>query len=75
VASRLPALRPERIVRALQGCGLVIKRQTGSHVILVKVGLQRPVVVAMHQRELPRGTVADILKQAQVSIDEFVAHI
>ena len=53
--AKMPALRPERIVRALVACGLVVKRQRGSHTVLSKPGLRRPVIVAMHGRELPQG--------------------
>jgi predicted RNA binding protein YcfA (HicA-like mRNA interferase family) len=72
---RMPALRPERIVRALEACGLVVVRERGSHVVLTKAGLGRPVVVAMHNRELPPGTVSDIVRQADVSPEEFVKHV
>ena len=71
----MPALRPERIVRALVACGLVIKRQRGSHVVLTRPGLRRPVIVGMHNRELPPGTVADIIAQAGVSAEEFLKHV
>jgi predicted RNA binding protein YcfA (HicA-like mRNA interferase family) len=71
----MPALRPERIVRALEACGLVVVRQRGSHVVMTKAGLRRPVVVAQHNRELPPGTVADIVAQAGVSIEEFLKHV
>lgn len=73
--TRFPALRPERIVRALLACGLTVKRQRGSHVVLTKPGLRRPVVVAMHNRELPPGTVADIVAQADLKPEEFLKHV
>ncbi len=73
--AKMPALRPDRIVRALVACGLVVKRQRGSHAVLTKPGLPRPVVVAMHNRELPPHTVADIVAQAEVKPEEFLKHI
>ncbi len=73
--TKMPALRPERIVRALVACGLVVKRQRGSHVVLTKPGLPRPAVVAMHNRELPPRTVADIVAQADVKPEEFLKHV
>lgn len=73
--SNIPSLRPARIVRALEQCGLTVKRQTGGHLILTKPGLRRPVVVSMHNRELPPGFVRDIVFQAEVSIDEFLLHV
>lgn len=73
--SKLPALRPDRIVRALVACGFVVKRQSGSHIILVKPSLRRPVVVPQHRRELPPGFIADLLAEAQVPRDDFLKHI
>jgi predicted RNA binding protein YcfA (HicA-like mRNA interferase family) len=72
---KLPALRSERVVRSLVACGLTVVRQRGSHVILTKPGLQRPVVVPQHRRELPPHTVAEILRQADVTPEEFLEHV
>jgi predicted RNA binding protein YcfA (HicA-like mRNA interferase family) len=72
---RLPALRASIIVKALERAGFVVKRQTGSHVILTRAGLRRPVVVPMHRRELPRATVRDIITQAEITIEEFLKHL
>jgi predicted RNA binding protein YcfA (HicA-like mRNA interferase family) len=52
-----------------------VKRQTGSHVILFKPGLRRPIVVPQHSRELPPGFIADLLRQANTSRDEFLKHV
>ncbi len=50
-------------------------RQTGSHVLLWKSGLLRPVVIAKHNRELSGSTVSSILRQADVSAAEFLKHV
>ena len=75
MARQLPALRADQIVGALQRAGLVVKRQTGSHLILTRQGLRRPIVVPMHRRELPRGTVLDIVRQAGLTVEEFFKHL
>ncbi len=62
-------------MRALLRCGLTVKRQTGSHMILTKPGLERPVVVARHNRELPPRTLRDILREAEVDEAEFLAKL
>lgn len=72
---KLPSLRASQIIGALERLGLEVKRQTGSHVILTKEGLRRPVVIPMHRRELPPGTVRDIIRQAGLTIDEFLNNI
>ena len=72
---RLPALRASVIVKVLERAGFVVKRQTGGHVILTRLGLRRPVVVPVHRRELPRATVRDIITQAELTVEEFLKHL
>jgi predicted RNA binding protein YcfA (HicA-like mRNA interferase family) len=54
---------------ALQRLGFSIRRQTGSHVRLVRGN--RHVTVPMH-RSLVTGTLSSILRQAGISLDDFV---
>lgn len=60
------------MVRILEKAGFSIRAQTGSHVILFKKGVRRPISVAMHPRDLPSGTQRAILRQAEISLDEFI---
>ena len=66
---RLPDVSGKEARRALERLGFVFKRQTGSHVILLRGN--RGCVVPMH-REINRGTLKCILEQAGVSADEFM---
>jgi predicted RNA binding protein YcfA (HicA-like mRNA interferase family) len=50
----------------------MVKRQTGSHVVLTKPGLKRPVVVSMHRKELPPGYVREIIAQAELTVEQFI---
>jgi len=66
----LPRLSGREAIRALERLGFVVKRQRGSHVVLRRgpVGC----VVPDH-KELKTGTLAGVLKQAGVSVEEFLA--
>ena len=66
---KLPDVSGKEARRALERLGFVFKRQTGSHVILLRGN--RGCVVPMH-REINRGTLKGILEQAGVSADEFM---
>lgn len=66
---RLPVLSGWEVVRALEQLGFAQVRQRGSHVVL-RNG-PRGCVVPLH-KEVKAGTLAGILRQAQVSADEFV---
>ena len=56
-------------VRALQRLGFVFDRQRGSHVRMEKGALR--VTVPAHGSIAP-GTLQSLLKQARVSVEEFV---
>jgi predicted RNA binding protein YcfA (HicA-like mRNA interferase family) len=58
------------VLRKLQKLGFEIIRQSGSHVILRHPD-GRQTYVAMHAKELATGTFMSILKQAEISFDEF----
>lgn len=70
---KLPSVSGERVVRALNRAGFAELRQKGSHVSLEKrtseVVLRT--VVPMHSA-LAKGTLADILKQSGLTLDEFL---
>ncbi len=60
-----------QVIRALERAGFVVDRITGSHHILrhpARMGR----VVAVHARELNRGALADAIKQAGLTQDEFL---
>jgi len=67
---KLPHLSGADVIRTLERLGFVRLRQKGSHVILRRgsVGC----VVPLH-REVKVGTLAGILRQAGVTVEEFLA--
>ena len=69
----LPHLSGKEIVRALEKLGFVQARQRGSHVVMKKSMPEGNVgcVVPMHG-EVAIGTLHSILKQARVSVEEFI---
>ena len=71
---KLPALKPKKVVKALLKHGFVVKRQTGSHIRLIHPD-GRATTVAMHNRYLPKGTLKAILKQSELTLDEFLKEV
>jgi len=63
-------------IRALERLGFVQVRQRGSHVVLKKQTAQGAIgcVVPLH-RELAIGTLHSILKQAGVTVEDFMAQL
>lgn len=70
---KLPRVSSRKAIRALERLGFNQTRQTGSHVILKKITSNGKVgcVVPLH-RELKAGTLSGILRQAQVSPEDFI---
>jgi len=69
--TRLPQISGRQCVSALEKAGFVRKRQAGSHIIMRRSTPFAQVVVPDH-RTLDRGTLRAILRQADVSIEDFL---
>ena len=70
--SRLPAVTPRQMVAALKRAGFVEDRQQGtSHAQLFNPLTGRKTSVAMHARDLKRGTMMGILREAGISREQF----
>jgi predicted RNA binding protein YcfA (HicA-like mRNA interferase family) len=69
--SKLPSVSGQQVVAVLQRLGFRIRRQHGSHIILRRDDPFAQTVVPAH-RELDRGTLRAILRQIDISVDEFV---
>lgn len=73
---KLPSVSGERVVRALKRAGCVELRQKGSHVSLErKVGDQIFRTVVPIHSEVAKGTLSDILKQAGLTLEEFLENL
>ena len=68
----LPQVPGHRVVRALEKAGFIVKRQTGSHVILRhKTDLKRRAVIPLHgSKPVKPGTLRAILKGAGLTTEE-----
>jgi predicted RNA binding protein YcfA (HicA-like mRNA interferase family) len=66
---KLPRVSGAEVVQALERLGFVVARQRGSHIVLRRGA--KGCVVPDH-RELKAGTLAGVLKQADVSVEEFM---
>ena len=67
--SKLPVISGRELVRVLRHVGFELDRQKGSHMILFRPEPQTTLSVPDH-RELDRGTLRALLRQAGVSAEE-----
>ncbi|MDG4576094.1 MAG: type II toxin-antitoxin system HicA family toxin [Defluviicoccus sp.] len=66
---KLPVVSGAEAVRALERLGFIVARQRGSHIVMRRGS--SGCVVPDH-RELKKGTLTGILKQAGVDPDDFI---
>ncbi|OGU18032.1 MAG: hypothetical protein A2X61_09430 [Ignavibacteria bacterium GWB2_35_12] len=62
--------KANEILAKLLRAGFIIRRQSGSHIVLRHED-GRQTYVAMHTKDVPTGTFNSILKQAKLTREEF----
>jgi predicted RNA binding protein YcfA (HicA-like mRNA interferase family) len=70
--SKSPSLTPKELVKLLEQNGFVFDRSKGSHQIYFNQEKKLRVVVPMHNKDLPTGTLHAILKQAGIDKNELL---
>jgi predicted RNA binding protein YcfA (HicA-like mRNA interferase family) len=71
--SRLPAMTYREVTGHLRAVGFVFDRQArGSHEIWYNPQTRRRTTVPHHPGHLPRGTLRAIIREAGLTVDEFL---
>ena len=65
----LPVISGRKMVRVLEKLGYEMKRRRGSHMMMIKSG---KLIVVPDHRELKKGTLRNILREADLSVDELI---
>lgn len=68
---KLPALSSRKVISKLQKAGFFVDHQTGSHVALIHKDGRR-IIAPRHNRDLKKGTLRAILRQARLNVEEFI---
>ncbi|MDP3772494.1 MAG: type II toxin-antitoxin system HicA family toxin [bacterium] len=63
------SVTPRQIIKLLEHYGFVLKRVRGSHHIFQHPVLKHRVIVPLHHKDIPKGTLHAILKQAGLEQD------
>jgi predicted RNA binding protein YcfA (HicA-like mRNA interferase family) len=69
--SKLPSISGTNCIKTLLKAGFIIKRQEGSHIVLRRDNPFSQIVVPNH-KELDRGTLRAIIRQAGLTVEEFI---
>jgi len=70
MSDRLPVVSGREARAALEKIGFVLARQRGSHMILRREAPHSRLVVPDH-KELTRGTLRSIIRDAGLTVEEF----
>lgn len=70
----VPLLSGREVVKVFGEFGWRVDRQSGSHIILVKEGANATLSVPDH-KEVARGTLRSLIRDANLSVGEFVSAI
>ena len=68
--SRLPILTWQQVTTALKQAGFMFDRQKGSHMVYYHPETNRTVVIPRH-REIKAGTLREILRESNLTREEF----
>jgi predicted RNA binding protein YcfA (HicA-like mRNA interferase family) len=69
----MPSLPFDHVIRALQRNGWVVVRQRGSHIRLQKhTATETLKLTVPAHRPIKKSTLSHILKQAQLTLEEFL---
>ncbi|MBI4666274.1 MAG: type II toxin-antitoxin system HicA family toxin [Nitrospinae bacterium] len=66
-----PALTSKEVIRILERNGFVFDHATGSHRVYYHQQNKRRAVVPFHKKDLPKGTLIAILKEAGIQREEW----
>lgn len=74
MAKPLPVVSGREARRAFERAGWVFNRQRGSHMILTHTGRSVNLSVPDH-RELDRGLLRGLIRDAELSVEEFLGYL
>ncbi len=73
--SKLPVVSGKETIKALQKIGYQFDHQKGSHIILRQDSYPFRRLTIPNHKEISKGTLRSIIKQAGLSVDEFISLI
>ncbi len=67
---KLPVMTAKKLLKVLGKLGFRVDHITGSHFILYNDTNRKRVVVPLHLKDLPKGTLMSILSEADIDKSE-----
>jgi predicted RNA binding protein YcfA (HicA-like mRNA interferase family) len=70
---KLPQFTPKKLIKKLNRLGFVVDHTTGSHIIMYHKKGNRRAVIPYHLKDIPKGTLASLLREAGISRNELLS--
>lgn len=71
--SKLPVVSGRKVVQAFEKVGFEVDHQTGSHIILRQGRPPHRRLTVPNHRELAKGTLRGLIREAGLTVEEFAA--
>jgi predicted RNA binding protein YcfA (HicA-like mRNA interferase family) len=72
--AKLPVMSGREVVKTFESLGWQVDRQSSSHIVMVRAGETASLSVPDH-REVRKGTLRSLIRNANLTLDEFLAAI
>lgn len=69
---KLPALKPKQVLKKLKKLGFIEDHTSSSHIIMYHPVSKKRAVVPYHLKDIPKGTLSSLLRETNISRDEFI---
>ncbi len=69
---KLPSFRPREVVKKLRKLGFIEHHQVGSHLTMKHPDTKHRAVVPMHLKDLKKGTLLSLLREAGIEKEKFL---
>jgi predicted RNA binding protein YcfA (HicA-like mRNA interferase family) len=69
---KLPSVKPRRVIQFLERNGFILDHTSGSHFIFFNAVSRRRAVVPQHNRDMPKGTLMSLLREAGFTREELI---
>jgi predicted RNA binding protein YcfA (HicA-like mRNA interferase family) len=69
---KLPAVKPRQVIRFLEQNAFILDHTSGSHFIFYNPVSRRRAVVPRHNRDLSKGTLMSLLREAGFTREELI---
>jgi len=69
---KLPAVKPRAVIQFLEQNGFALDHASGSHFVFYHPVSRRRAVVPRHNRDMPKGTLIALMREAGFTRDELI---